>query len=255
LNGAPSLEFHSGVAVWRGGARDAGLDVWFLPALADSHRAYAEAFDHRIAERARLFILDWPGHGASPALASGLSIDRAAELCGELVSGLSAGRKVVLVGHSMASMVAARAVPQLSTPPLLVLSIEGNLVPQDGFLTGKAARFASPGPFHAWLREVVRDMAERGIAPGRYESSLCFADARTLWTLGRSTAAIDDPGAEYAALPCPTMYYWDPASLTPEGRTFVEDRRLRNRTFERAGHWPMVTTPSRFYEAIEQDIA
>lgn len=41
---APALSVHRGVAVWSGGASRAAIDVWFHPALGDSHLCFREAF-------------------------------------------------------------------------------------------------------------------------------------------------------------------------------------------------------------------
>jgi pimeloyl-ACP methyl ester carboxylesterase len=249
------LQVHGGAALWTGGSAESDLDVWFLHALGDSHLCFRHAFAHPLAKRARLFVFDLPGHGASPPWPSGLTVADAAVLWRDLAAQFSDGRDTVLVGHSMAAIVATRAARMLARPPKLVVSVEGNLTAADAYFTGKAARFDDAGSFYAWFQAEILRLAQGDEIFRRFSCSLQFADPLTLWTLGRSVAEFPDPGGEYLKLTCPSAYYWSPESTTGDAQAFLARHPVRQRRLEGLGHWPMVKSPDAFYAAIERDAA
>jgi pimeloyl-ACP methyl ester carboxylesterase len=249
------LEVHHGVALWSAGDESADIDVWFLHAFADSHLCYREAYSHLLSERIRILVFDLPGHGASPPRRDGLTVEKAAQLWLDLIGSLSPRRRVVLVAHSMAGIIATRVAERLHPAPALVISIEGNLTSADAYLSGQAAQFDDADRFYASFESKVREMAARDEAFRRYSGSVCFADPRTLWTLGRSVLDYPAPGADYLRLGCPTIYYWDSESTTPDSRAFLERHDVRSRKTSGASHWPMTQAPSQFYAAVEEDVS
>ena len=251
---APALSVHRGVAVWSGGASRAAIDVWFHPALGDSHLCFREAFSSSLARLARIFIFDPPGHGASPPRPGGLTIEGAAHVWRELIAHYSATRPVVLAGHSMAGIIASRTAQLLQRSTALVVSIEGNLTRADAYFTGLAAQFDTPHAFYAAFRSRILRRAKRDEILRRFACSLEFADAMTLWTLGRSVIDRADPGGDFLRLQCPKIHYWDAASSMKSAKAYLERHRLPQRRLDGLGHWPMVKSPHTFYAAVEQDI-
>lgn len=245
---------HEDVAVWPGGTPSTDIDVWFIHALADSHRSFQHAFAAPLAARVRLFLFDLPGHGASRPRPAGLTVEEAARVCRDLIATHSTSRRVVLVAHSMAGIIATRTALLLERSPALVISVEGNLTPADAYYTGQAGRFDDPNRFHAYFHETVVGLAEKNEAMRRFSENVGKADPKTIWTLGRSVLSYQTPGLDYLQLDCPSCYYWDPASVTADARQFLDSHDMRRRTFPGCGHWPMVTSPSTFYSALEQDI-
>jgi pimeloyl-ACP methyl ester carboxylesterase len=248
----PTLHVHEGIAVWSGGDPSADIDIWFLPALGDSHLCFRGIFSHPICQRMRALLFDLPGHGASPARSTGLTIEDAAIIWRDLIVRFSSSRRVVLVGHSMAGIVATRAAQMLDCS--LLISLEGNLTLADAYFSGQAARFDEPEVFHGWFQSRILEMAKDDEVLRRYSCSLEFADPKTLWTLGRSVLSYSSPGDDLLGLTCPSIYYWDPGSTTSESKAFLAAHTLRQRTLEGLGHWPMVTSPAQFYAAVEQDV-
>jgi pimeloyl-ACP methyl ester carboxylesterase len=245
---------HAGVAVWSGGDPSSEIDIWFLPALGDSHLCFRDVFKQPIAQHVRAFLFDLPGHGASPARAAGLTVEEAATIWADLVRHFSPSRRVVLVGHSMAGIVATRTAQLLDCSPSLVISIEGNLTLADAYFSGQAARFDQPEAFHAWFQSEILEWAKHDEVLRRFSCSLQFADPNTLWTLGRSALNCPNPGDDFLGLTCPSVYYWDPGSTTDESKAFLAQHSVRKRKLEGLGHWPMITSPAQFYAAVEQDV-
>lgn len=251
----PEVHVQAGVVVWTAGSTRAPLDVWFHPALGDSHLTFRHAFRSGLLARARVLAYDPPGHGASPPRSKGLTLVQAARLWGELIQRISGTRPVVLIGHSMAGIVASHAATRLRRPPAMVIGVEANLTPADAYFTGLAALFDEPAAFYATLRSRVLQVARKDAGARRFACSLEFADPMTLWTLGRSVHAESDPGSAFRRLRCPKMHYWDSAGASKAARDYIAKHRLPNRSLSGMGHWPMSTAPAGFYSAIAADVA
>jgi pimeloyl-ACP methyl ester carboxylesterase len=253
----PTPEIHTaaGVVLWSAGSTHAPLDVWFHPALGDSHLTFRHAFTSELLERARVFAYDPPGHGASPPRSKGLTLAQAASLWSELIQHFSESRSVVLIGHSMAGIVASHAATQLRRAPAMVIGVEANLAPADAYFTGLAAQFDEPAAFYAVLRSCVLELARKDLGAQRFACSLEFADPMTLWTLGRSVAAQRDPGRAFRRLSCPKLHYWDSSGISQDAQNYLAKHGLPNRSLRGLGHWPMTTAPAQFYSAIAKDVA
>jgi pimeloyl-ACP methyl ester carboxylesterase len=251
----PEVHTHDGVVVWAAGSRRATVDVWFHPALGDSHLTFRHAFTSELLAWARVLAYDPPGHGASPPRRKGLTLPRAARLWCELIKRFSGSRPVVLIGHSMAGVVASHAASRLHRAPAMVVGVEANLIAADAYFTGLAAEFAEPSAFYATLRSRVLRMARKDVGARRFACSLEFADPMTLWTLGRSVVAQRDPGRAFRRLTCPKLHYWDRSGTSKEARNYLVKHRLPNRSLSGMGHWPMTTAPAEFYSTIAADLA
>jgi pimeloyl-ACP methyl ester carboxylesterase len=252
---AAETHIHAGVLVWIAGSTRAPLDVWFHPALGDSHLTFRHAAATSLLAQARVIAYDPPGHGASPPRGQGLTLAQAARLWRELIRHFSGSRPVVLVGHSMAGIVASHAASRLQRSPALVIGVDANLTPADAYFTGLAARFDKPTAFYSTLRRRVQRIASKDAGARRFACSLEFADPLTLWTLGRSVFAQSDPGGAFRKLRCPKLHYWDRAGTSRDARRYIATHGLPNRPFSGLGHWPMSTAPARFYSTIAADIA
>jgi pimeloyl-ACP methyl ester carboxylesterase len=250
----PTLQAHKDVAVWSGGTSLEDIEVWFLHGFGESHLCFRDAFAHPLAERMRIFLFDLPGCGASPPRQTGLTIEDAAQLCLDLIESFSSSRRIVLVGHSVGGIIATRVALMRDPSPDLVISVEGNLTPSDAYFSGQAANFDEPEPYYTWLRSKILAKEADDDIFRRYSCSLQLADPRTLWTLGRSVAGDPNPGQDFLSLTCPSIYYWDPASTSDAAKQFLDENDIRQRKLEGLGHWPMISSPSRFYAAVEQDV-
>lgn len=252
---APRVHVHAGIVVWSGGSARRPFDVWFHPALGDSHLTYRGAFESELLEYARVFVFDPPGHGASPPVPEGLTIARAARLWCTLIRRFSKSRNVVLVGHSMAGVVASYAANLLRRPPAMVIGVEANLTSADAYFSGLAAQFEDPTAFHACLRSRVAQLVRKDAGAELFACSLASADARTLWTLGRSVVAVSDPGGAFRRLRCLKLHYWDATGASRDAHNYIDRYRLANRMLMGTGHWPMITAAPEFYGAIATELS
>jgi len=250
----PTLSVHRDVAFRSGGAAHTAIDIWFLPAFADSHLCFREAFSSSLVKWAQVFAFDPPGHGASPPRPRGLTIQSAARIWRELIARFSASRLVVLVGHSMAGIIASHTARLLARPPALVISVEGNLTRADAYFTGRAVQYDTPDAFYASFRSRIRRRASGDESVRRFARSLEFADATTLWRLVQSVVGYSDSGGDLVRLQCPKIHYWNPASSSKSAQPFLDRRRVPQRRLDGLGHWPMVKSSRDFHATIEHDI-
>jgi pimeloyl-ACP methyl ester carboxylesterase len=251
----PEVHTAAGVVLWTAGSTRAPLDVWFHPALGDSHLTFRHAFTSELLKWARVFAYDPPGHGASPPRSKGLTLGQAASLWSELIQHFCGSRPVVLIGHSMAGIVASHTASRLHRAPAMVIGVEANLAPADAYFTGLAAQSDEPTAFYTVLRSRVLQLARKDVGARRFASSLEFADPMTLWTLGRSVAAQRDPGRAFRRLSCPKLHYWDRSGTSKAARDYLAKHSLPNRRLSGLGHWPMTTAPAEFYSMIARDLA
>jgi pimeloyl-ACP methyl ester carboxylesterase len=243
------------IAIRVEGNADAQVDTWFLPGFGKSQLCFGEAFNHPIARAVRLITFDLPGLGSSPAPLEGLAVKDCAELWCNLISNVSSSRRGVLVAHSMAGIIATETAKLLDPLPALVVSVEGNLTLADAYYSGQAARYETCEAFYAAFVQSIAELASKGEVPDGYLPCLKLADPYALWTLGRSIVSYTQPGREYASLSCSTIHYWDFASTSPDSREFLLHNNLVQRRFDGLGHWPMLTSPTSFYLALQADIA
>jgi pimeloyl-ACP methyl ester carboxylesterase len=250
----PRLRVHCGTAVWSGGAPQAPLDLWLLPAFGDSHLCFGEIFQQPLAEKARIHVWDLPGHGASPPQPAGLTVARAARLLRDLIAMISAERPVVLLAHATTSVIAIVAAQLLEMPPRLLISVDGHLTPEDSAWCSRADDFDSPASFVQNLHDEILAAAPGHSAESRHWRSLGLADPGTLWSLCRSLQAYRNIGDAYLRLPCPGIYYWSADATSAGTRRFLAHHQPTQRRLEGLGRWPMVTAPAVFYRLVEEDV-
>jgi pimeloyl-ACP methyl ester carboxylesterase len=106
----------------------------------------------------------------------------------------------VLVAHSLGSPIAVEAAGRLGARCRGLVSIEGNLTPEDAYFSGQAADHDDPVAFQHALASQVDTLVAGGRAPASYADAIRAADARTMWALSRD-ARTRDFGPAYRALP------------------------------------------------------
>ena len=163
-------------------------------------------------------------------------------------------RRFHLVGHSMGGLTALMLAHQEPDRVLSFTDIEGNLAPEDCFLSRqilsrpadgddgflaelaervRRSRSSSSALFAASLRHKVRAGAVRGI----FESMVGLSDRGDLMT-------------KFLALPCPRMFVYGEensalsylAELAAGGVTLAE--------IPRSGHWPMYANPVAMWDRL-----
>ncbi|MFD5922797.1 alpha/beta fold hydrolase [Kitasatospora sp. NPDC058201] len=222
----------------------AGAPVLCVPGFADAAESWF-ALAEALKDRHCVAVLDLPGFGAAPRLEAGVTVEDFAGRTAAVVRRGWSG-PVTLIGHSLGSVLAVRAAQKLNGQCAAVVSIEGNLTPQDGYFSGQAARHDVPGAFKDDFSGQVRRLVEDGRAPASYARSVAVADSYSMWALGRDAdrcGAADGFGQEFAALRCPADYLWSRTATPPATRQYLAKSRPTHHQLTIEHHWPWTISP------------
>lgn len=208
--------------------------VLCVPAFADGASSWRPLLDHVPAEVADL-------SAAEPPTVAG----HAAALAGLVTN------PVILIGHSLGSAIAVETAHLLGPRCRGLLSIEGNLTPEDAYFSGQAADFDDPVDFKQALLTRIGQLVAAGQVPSTYVESLAATDERRMWTLGRD-ARDRDFGSRYRSLACPTLYLWSATSTPRATAEYLAQHRIPARRLSVEHHWPWLTAPAVVAEALAE---
>ena len=238
-------------AISRGGTR---APIVFLHGFGSTKEDYADIVHHTAFDDQPFFAYDAPGCGLS--VCSDLSkIDipflvRTAEAMLK-----EAGiEKFHLVGHSMGGLT---ALILADTHPERVLSftdIEGNIAPEDCFLSRQIVEHADPDPDRFFDAFIERTRRLPAFASALYTASLRHkvrADAvRGIFT---SMVALSDHGGlmeTFLGLPCPKMYMYGEQNRSLSYLGDIKAKGVRLAEIPYCGHFPMYSNPVAMWQAI-----
>lgn len=155
------------IAVSRHGS---GTSIICLHATGHGGRDYEPFVTAMVPQGFEVLVVDWPGHGASPADASGapVSAERYADILTDLVPSLCPGQRPILLGNSIGGAAALSfALDHPDKVRALVLCNPGGLAPLDVlakavidlmvgfFAAGERGASWFPGAFSAYYRLVL----------------------------------------------------------------------------------------------------
>lgn len=234
--------------------------LMLLHCFADTGHCFAGICHGELSRRFRLIAPDLWGHGASPRRADvGTVVDYARALEG-LIDRYMPARPIGLVGHSIASAIAVELAARLGERAAGLFSIEGNLIADDAFFTGKAADYDDPDVFKRSFLDQLWELGQASETLRHYHAGAVVADARTLWDLGRDAKRIsegDRLGQSYRAMSQPSLYYWSKESTPSPTREWIETSGIAHQTYTGTSHWPMIDQPEatadsmgRFFDTV-----
>jgi pimeloyl-ACP methyl ester carboxylesterase len=210
-----------------------------VPGFADGAPTWRPLVAALADESVTVTVVDLPGFGAPPVRPP-LSILG----CGGLVTDVvrrGFARPVTLVGHSLGSVVAVEAAHRLGARCAGVVSIEGNLTPEDAYFSGQAADHRDAAGFKSAFAAQVRRLAAEGRVPGSYADAVDAADAESMWALGldaRASGASGAFGIRYRRLPARSVYLWMSATTPPETQRYLAQHSIPHRRLPVEHHWP-----------------
>jgi pimeloyl-ACP methyl ester carboxylesterase len=163
-------------------------------------------------------------------------------------------RRFHLVGHSMGGLTALLLAHQDPERVLSLVNIEGNIAPEDCFLSrqvimhpsddaesflddfiqrSRRSPFSSSALYAASLRHKVRPGAVRGI----FESMVDLSDHGDLM-------------AKFLSLPCPRMFMYGEQNSTLSYLTKLAANGVELAKIPQSAHWPMYSNPVAMWERI-----
>ena len=232
-----------------------GDPVIFLHGLGSTKEDFADAaFRPALCDR-HLLGLDFPGFGETECDDTSIvDVPFLVETLEALLKKMAVTR-CHLVGHSMGGLVAQLAAERLGPAVRVIVSIEGNLTPQDFLFSRCVEQF--PHDPHGLLGELF-ERARAANFPGAalYATGLRHKlDPAILPGLLRSLVAISDtPGLidRFVDLTCRRSLLVGQASVT--SLSYLDWLRARSvpvRFIAESGHFPMYSNPQAMWAAIE----
>lgn len=216
--------------VWRGRELHAEVEgrgpalVLLVHGLGADHRCFGEAAAYFDPARHTLVMPDLPGFGRSVGRGDpgdDCSMASMAEALEAVLAGVGAPAGVHLVAHSMGGAVALLLAGRPGVRVRSFACAEGNLVPDDAFMSGKVARLAAPRFERVWSKWL--GMVEQTLDPATprqnalYLESLRQAGPLVLHRASTSCFELTASGElsrRFLELGCPRLYLVGERTLT-----------------------------------------
>ncbi|NOD93167.1 alpha/beta fold hydrolase [Ruegeria sp. HKCCD4884] len=196
----------------------------------------------------RLIALDLPGFGAPP-----LEGPTTLASLADVVAEKSAETKAeTVIAHSVASIIASLAATKPDSPLNRILSLEGNLTPEDAYFSGTAANYDDPSSFRAAFLSRLAESADESHILSRYRDVVTRANPLALWQLGqdaRRFSKLHVPGQILIASAHVT-YLYNPENCPRASLDWLQNHPIDRIILEGASHWPSVDRPEALSDAI-----
>jgi pimeloyl-ACP methyl ester carboxylesterase len=242
--------------------------VLFIHGLGESGLCFSEAFQVSALQAYNLVVPDLIGYGRSSRARNGdYAMETQVRRLWRLVDYLQV-ESFYVVGHSLGGdlgCLMAAADPDRRIKGLV--NIEGDLTPQDVFISGKAVAAAERGDFAGWFERdfkeelVLKSWGGKWASCRRYYASLQFCRPEAFLANAREIVLRNQPlpgrseskmGMTYADLKVPKVFCWGSESLAEGTLDFLEATSLYHKKFTPAFHWPMIDRAGEFYSFLGQ---
>lgn len=243
-------------AIHRDGPR---APVVFLHGFGSTKEDYADIVRHPALDGRAFLAYDAPGCGETRCDdLSKVSITFQVKTAVAMLDRFGIER-FHLVGHSMGGLGAlmlAHAQPQRV---LSFIDIEGNIAPEDCFLSRQIVEHAHTDPDVFFERFIERARHAPAYASALYAASLRLkVQAQAVPGIFRSMVSLSDHGdlmSKFLGLPCPKMFMYGEqnAHLSYLGR--IERHGVRLAEIEQCGHFPMYSNPARMWDEMVDFVA
>ena len=159
-----------------------------------------------------------------------------------------------LVGHSMGGLTALLLADHDPSMILSFVNIEGNLHPDDCFLSRQVIASAQPDAEQFMASLVARTRRSPEYSCPLYASSLPHkVRAAAVAPIFRSMTELSDTGKlleQFVQLPCPTLFMYGDNSQPLSYLDRLQDHGVRLARIPFSGHFPMYANPIAMWAAI-----
>lgn len=239
-----------------------------LHGLGESGLSFAEIFTRPELADYNLVVPDLLGFGRSSMAANGdYSFKTQAR---RIWRGLDQLRvqTATFVGHSLGGNLATLMTGWDEGGRVKAfVNVEGNLTPDDMFISGQAAKAEKQGRFAEWFAteftqdKVFRDLAQKRPSGMRYFASLLFCRPEAFRVsaleLVDENELSDTPPATkiarlFMSLEIPKIFFWGSEGLSATSKDFLRQSEICHREFVGAAHWVMVDRAEEFYPFLRE---
>ena len=200
---------------------------------------------------AQFLPISLPGFGAPVPDQQSTSLE---SLATYLVNRASETGADCVLAHSVASIVASIAANRPGSPLSSVLSLEGNLTPEDAYFSGTAALYEAPAAFRSAFLDRLDAMAKEEPVLDRYRRIVEKANPQALWELGCDAdnfSREQSPGELLQSVKN-AAYLYNPENVPKRSLDWLEANALSRFELPGASHWASVDKPQLLAQKISE---
>ena len=245
------------VAVMRRAGRHA--PVLFLHGFGSTKEDYADAARHPLFAERSLMAYDAPGFGETDCGdLSALSIGFLRRTAEEVLRHFGVTR-FHLVGHSMGGLTGLMLATELGDKVISFADIEGNLAPEDCFLSRQILEHPAEDPADFMAAFAARAWQSPSYSHPLFAAALGHkVRAAAVAPIFRSMVALSDRDPlldRFAALPGAKMFVYGEENRTLSYLGTLLRRGVQLAEIPEAGHWPMYANPPALWARLGQFVA
>ena len=159
-----------------------------------------------------------------------------------------------LVGHSMGGLTALMLAHQCPDRILSFTDIEGNIAPEDCFLSRQIIEHAAPDADEFFGRFIERTLHEPAYSSPLYSVSLKHkVRSEAVQGIFSSMVDLSDHGDlmdKFLNLPCPTMFMYGEQNRDLSYLSYIKSKGVRLSEISECGHFPMYSNPPMMWREI-----
>jgi len=217
--------------------------------FGDDASMFAPLVEASQSARLELRPINLPGFGASTSHRRETSLDSLAKTVADIAK---AQRADTVLAHSVSSIIAAMAAMRTDSPITTILSLEGNLTPEDAYFSGTASAYSSASTFRQAFLSRLSEMAQGDRILSRYKCVVERANPDALWQLGCDAhrfSSMQNPG-EHLEAAAKVRYLYNPANLPEASLEWLASHALPRFELPGASHWASIDQPDQLVNTI-----
>lgn len=238
-------------ALYRSGTR---APIVFLHGFGSTKEDYADIVLHPAFDGHAVVAFDAPGCGESEcADLSKICIPFLLETALQVLEHFNVER-FHLVGHSMGGLTALLLAHRFPERVLSFTDIEGNIAPEDCFLSRQIVDFPADDPDAFFSAFIDRTRQAPAYASALYSASLRHkVRAGAVRGIFASMVELSDHAdlmGKFLGLPCPTMFMYGEQNATLSYLPHIQANGVRLAPIAQCGHFPMYSNPAAMWQQI-----
>lgn len=231
-----------------------GIPVVFLHGFGSTKEDYADIVFQSAFNNQPFLAYDAPGCGESQCDdLQQISIPFLVETAIQMVDQLGFER-FHLVGHSMGGLTALILAHQYPDRVLSFVDIEGNVAPEDCFLSRQIVEFDHPDPDQFFAEFIQRARHAPAFASALYSASLRHkVRAGAVRGIFESMVDLSDNAAlmdKFLSLPCPVMFMYGEQNRDLSYLGHLQNNGVQLAEIPNCGHFPMYSNPVAMWQSI-----
>lgn len=163
-----------------------------------------------------------------------------------------------VVGHSMGGLTALQLAHELPKRVLSFTDIEGNIAPEDCFLSRQIVQFPTDDPQVFLEQFIERVRVSYDPAAALYAANLKLkVNPTSIKPVFSSMVRLSDSGLlmdQFLNLPCPKMFMYGVTNRHLSYLEFIQAQGIQLAEIEYCGHFPMYSNPVQMWQQIELNL-